>query len=199
MSSPMSSPTTSSTASPTPSSDDRTRRAFRLDEAVPILTRTPTVLDALLRGLPEGWTNAHEGGETWSPFDVIGHLIHCERADWVLRARIILEHGESRTFDPFDRFAQFKESEGKTLDGMLDEFAALRAENLRTLAAMNLTDADLERRGRHPAFGEVTLGQLLACWTAHDLGHIAQIVRAMAKQYTVAVGPWEQYLSILRR
>lgn len=182
----------------TTSQNDRTRRVFRLDEAVPILTRTPATLDALLRGLPDGWTTAHEGGETWSPFDVIGHLIHCERADWVLRARIILEHGESRTFDPFDRFAQFRESEGKTLAGMLDEFAALRAENLRTLASMNLTDADLERRGRHPAFGEVTLGQLLATWTAHDLGHIAQIVRTMAKQYTDAVGPWEQYLSILR-
>jgi hypothetical protein len=195
MSSPMSSPMPSPTTSP----DDRTRRPFRLDESVAVLTRTPATLDALLRGLPEGWTNAHEGGETWSPFDVIGHLIHCERADWVLRARIILEHGESRTFDPFDRFAQFKESEGKTVDGMLDEFAALRAENLRTLAAMNLTEADLDRRGRHPAFGEVTLGQLLATWTAHDLGHIAQIVRAMAKQYTEAVGPWEQYLSILRR
>jgi hypothetical protein len=191
----MSSPTTSTTASPA----DRTRRAFTLDEAVPILTRTPATLDTLLRGLPAGWTDAHEGGETWSPFDVIGHLVHCERADWVLRARIILEHGESRTFDPFDRFAQFKESEGKTLDVLLDEFAALRAENLGTLEAMNLTGTDLERRGRHPAFGEVTLGQLLACWTAHDLGHIAQIVRVMAKQYTVAVGPWEQYLSILRR
>jgi hypothetical protein len=191
----MSSPMSSQTAA----LNDRTRRPFRLDESVAVLTRTPATLDALLRGLPEGWTNAHEGGETWSPFDVIGHLIHCERADWVLRARIILEHGESRTFDPFNRLAQFEESKGKTLDGMLDEFAALRAGNLRTLAAMNLTEADLDRRGRHPAFGEVTLGQLLATWTAHDFGHIAQIVRAMAKQYTDAVGPWEQYLSILRR
>ncbi len=195
----MSTPTTSPTTSPSTSPADRTRRAFRLDESVAVLTRTPATLDAMLRGLPEGWTNAHEGGDTWSPFDVIGHLIHCERADWVLRARIILEHGESRTFDPFDRFAQFKESQGKTLDSMLDEFAALREENLRTLAAMNLTGADFDRRGRHPAFGEVTLGQLLATWTAHDLGHIAQIARAMAKQYTDAVGPWEQYLSILRR
>jgi hypothetical protein len=195
----MSTPTTSPTTSPSTSPADRTRRAFRLDESVAVLTRTPATLDAMLRGLPEGWTNAHEGGDTWSPFDVIGHLIHCERADWVLRARIILEHGESRTFDPFNRFAQFEESKGKTLDGMLDELAALRAENLRTLAAMNLTDADLERRGRHPAFGEVTLGQLLATWTAHDLGHIAQIARAMAKQYTDAVGPWAEYLSILRR
>jgi hypothetical protein len=178
---------------------DRTRRTFRLDESVAVLTRTPAVLDALLRGLPEGWTNAHEGGDTWSPFDVVGHLIHCERADWILRARIILEHGESRTFEPFDRFAQFKDSQGKTLDGMLDEFTALRAGCLRDLASMALTDADLDRRGRHPAFGEVTLGQLLATWTAHDLGHISQIVRAMGRQYTDAVGPWKQYLSILSR
>lgn len=181
------------------SATGRTRRPFDLDESLAVLTRTPAVLDALLRGLPEGWTNAHEGGDTWSPFDVIGHLIHCERTDWIPRSRIILEYGESRAFDPFDRFAQFEESKGKTLDGMLDEFAALRAECLRSLAAMNLTAADLDRRGRHPAFGEVTLGQLLATWTAHDMGHIAQIVRAMARQYTDAVGPWEQYLSILRR
>jgi hypothetical protein len=191
----MSSPTTSSTAAP----DDRTRRAFRIDEGVAILTRTPATLDALLRGLPDRWIHAHEGGDTWSPFDVMGHLIHGERTDWIPRARIILEHGESRAFDTFDRFAQFEESKGKTLDSMLDEFAGLREESLRTLSAMNLTDADLERRGRHPQLGEVTLGQLLACWTTHDLGHVAQIVRAMAKQYTVAVGPWEQYLSILRR
>jgi hypothetical protein len=191
MSSPMTSPTT------TP--DDRTRRAFRLDEGVAVLTRTPATLDALLRGLPAGWIDAHEGGDTWSPFDVIGHLIHCEHADWIPRTRIILEHGESRTFDPFDRFAQFEQSKGKTLDSMLDEFAALRAENLRELAAIGLTEADLERRGTHPHFGAVTLGQLLATWTAHDLGHISQIVRVMARQYTAAVGPWEEYLSIVRR
>jgi hypothetical protein len=178
---------------------DRTRRAFRLDEAVAVLTRTPATLDALLRGLPDGWIDAHEGGETWSPFDVVGHLIHCERTDWIPRARIILEHGESRPFDPFDRFAQFEESKGKTLPGMLDEFAELRAGCLRALASMELSDADLERRGTHPQLGGVTLGQLLATWTAHDFGHISQIVRAMARQYTEAVGPWEQYLSILRR
>jgi hypothetical protein len=129
----------------------------------------------------------------------MGHLIHGERTDWIPRARIILEHGESRAFDTFDRFAQFEESRGKTLATMLDEFAGLREESLRTLSAMNLTDADLDRRGRHPQLGEVRLGQLLATWTTHDLGHIDQIVRALAKQYTDAVGPWEQYLSILRR
>jgi hypothetical protein len=179
--------------------NDRTRRAFRLDEGVAVLTRTPATLDALLRGLPDGFVHAHEGGETWSPFDVMGHLIHGERTDWIPRARIILEHGEARPFDSFDRFAQFEESKGKTIEAMLDEFAALRAESLRDLATMGLTEADLDRRGMHPQLGGVTLGQLLACWTTHDLGHIAQIVRVMAKQYTAAVGPWEQYLSIVRR
>jgi hypothetical protein len=178
---------------------DRTRRPFRLDEGVAVLTRTPATLDALLRGLPDGWIDAHEGGETWSPFDVMGHLIHGELTDWIPRTRIILEHGEARPFDPYDRFAQFEESKGKTLAGMLDEFAELRTGNLRALAAMQLTDADLDRRGTHPHLGGVTLGQLLATWTAHDLGHISQVVRAMARQYTEAVGPWEQYLSILSR
>ena len=173
----MSSPTTSPTT-PAAATGDRTRRPFRLDESVAVLTRTPAALDALLRGLPEGWIHAHEGGETWSPFDVIGHLIHCEHADWVLRARIIMEHGEARTFDPFDRFAQFEQSKGKTLDGMLDEFATLRAENLRELAALGLTEADLDRRGRHPAFGEVHARSTAGDLDAHDLGHIAQIVRA---------------------
>jgi hypothetical protein len=178
---------------------DRTRRVFRLDEGVAILTRTPATLDALLRGLPDGFVHAHEGGETWSPFDVMGHLVHGERTDWIPRARIIVEHGAARPFDTFDRFAQFEESKGKTLDGMLDEFAALRAESLRALDALKLTDADLDRPGTHPQLGGVTLRQLLSCWTTHDLGHIAQIVRVMARQYTVAVGPWEQYLSILHR
>ena len=129
-----------------PRTDDRTRRTFRLDESVAVLTRTPATLDALLRGLPEGWTNAHEGGETWSPFDVMGHLIHGELTDWIPRARIILEHGESRAFDTFDRFAQFEESKGKTLDGMLDEFAALRA---REPARAGVDAAD-RRRPRSP-------------------------------------------------
>ena len=176
---------------------DRTRRPFVLDEAVDILARTPGTLDALLRGLPDGWIVANEGGETWSPVDVVGHLIHGERADWVPRARIILEHGEARAFDPFNRFAQFAESEGRTLASLLDEFATLRQQSLRDLAALRLTDADLDRRGRHPAFGVVLLRQLLATWVAHDLDHIMQISRVLARQYSDEVGPWRAYLRII--
>jgi hypothetical protein len=176
---------------------DRTRRAFALEEAVAILARTPATLDALLRGLPEGWIAAHEGGETWSPFDVIGHLIHGERTDWVPRARIILEHGEARAFDPFDRFAQFALTEGRSLVSLLDEFATLREDNLRALAALRLTDTDLDRGGRHPELGLVTLRQLLATWVAHDLDHVVQISRVLARQYSDEVGPWRAYLRVI--
>jgi hypothetical protein len=176
---------------------DRTRRPFALDEATAVLSRTPATLDALLRGLPDGWIHAGEGGDTWSPYDVMGHLIHGERTDWMGRARIIVEHGETRPFDTFDRFAQFRESEGKTLHDLLDEFASVRRQNLEALAMLNLTDADLDRRGQHPSFGVVTLRQLLATWVAHDLDHIAQIARVMARQYTDEVGPWQAYLRII--
>ncbi|RPI57273.1 MAG: DinB family protein [Acidobacteria bacterium] len=169
-----------------------------MEEGVAILARTPAALDALLRGLPDGWIAAHEGGDTWSPFDVIGHLIHGERADWMPRVRILLEHGEERAFNQFDRFAQFAESEGRTLPSLLDEFAALRQQSLLELAAMRLTDADLDRRGRHPELGVVTLRHLLATWVAHDLDHIVQISRAMARQYSDDVGPWRAYLRIIR-
>jgi hypothetical protein len=176
---------------------DRTRRPFVMAEGVAILARTPAALDALLRGLPDGWIAAHEGGTTWSPYDVVGHLIHGEQTDWVPRAKIILEHGEARAFDKFDRLAQFSASHGRTLASLLDEFAALRADNLRALAAMRLTDADLEKRGRHPELGVVTLGQLLATWVAHDLDHLMQISRVLARQYSDAVGPWRAYLRII--
>jgi hypothetical protein len=176
---------------------DRTRRSFAMDEAVAILARTPATFDALLRGLPHGWIAAHEGADTWSPFDVIGHLIHGERTDWMPRARIILEHGETRAFDRFDRFAQFAVSEARTLDSLLDELAALRQANLRELAALRLTDADLDRRGRHPELGVVTLRQLLATWVAHDLDHVVQISRVLARQYSDEVGPWRAYLRII--
>jgi hypothetical protein len=176
---------------------DRTRRPLVIEEAVAILERTPAILDALLRGLPEDLIVAHEGGETWSPFDVIGHLIHGEQTDWIPRARIILEHGETRAFDTFDRFAQFAESEGRTLASLLDEFATLRQANLRELAMLRLTDADLDRRGRHPELGVVTLRQLLATWVAHDLDHIVQISRVLARQYSDEVGPWRAYLRII--
>jgi hypothetical protein len=176
---------------------DRTRRPFDLGEATAILSRTPAALDALLRGLPDGWIAAHEGGDTWSPRDVVGHLIHGERTDWMARARIILADGEARPFDPFDRFAQFTESEGRTLADLLEDFASLRAANVRDLEALALTEADLDRRGRHPALGVVTLRQLLSTWVAHDLDHIVQIARVLARQYADAVGPWRAYLRVI--
>jgi len=174
-----------------------TRRPFVMEEGVAILARTPATLDALLRGLPDGWIAANEGNNTWSPFDVIGHLIHGERTDWMPRVKIILEHGEERAFDTFDRFAQFAASEGRTLASLLDEFATLRRDNLRELARLRLTSADLDRRGQHPAFGAVTLRQLLATWVAHDLDHVVQISRVLARQYSSEVGPWTAYLRII--
>jgi len=176
---------------------DHSRRPFVIEEAAAILSRTPSTIDALLRGLPDGWIAANEGGDTWSPFDVVGHLIHGERTDWIPRAKIILEQGEARPFDRFDRLAQFSESAGRTLASLLDEFAALRSANLRELASLTLTDADLERRGRHPQLGVVTLRQLLATWLAHDLDHVMQISRVLARQYSDEVGPWRAYLRII--
>jgi hypothetical protein len=168
-----------------------------MGEAVAILQRTPATIDAMLRDLPGGWITAHEGGETWSPFDVVGHLIHGERTDWMERAGIILEHGESTPFKKFDRLAQFRDSHGRTLGSLLDEFAELRAKNLRDLQDLHLTDADLDRRGTHPELGTVTLRQLLATWVAHDLDHIVQIARVLARQYSDEVGPWRAYLRII--
>lgn len=172
---------------------------FDLTAAVPVLERTPHALRAMLAGLPPAWTDATEGPDTWSPYDVVGHLIHGERTDWIARARIVLAQGEDRRFTPYDRFAQFRESQGKSLADLLDEFAALRAENLATLAGWRLTEAQLDLVGAHPAFGAVTLRQLLATWVAHDLGHVAQVARVMAKQYRDAVGPWRAYLPVLDR
>ena len=168
-----------------------------MDEAVAVLSRTPATLDAQLRGLPDGWVHANEGGQTWSPFDIVGHLIHGERTDWMPRARMILEEGESRPFEKFDRFAQFDASRNRTLASLLDEFAALRSENLRQLAALHLAGADLDRRGRHPELGVVTLRQLLATWVAHDLDHLMQVSRVLARQYSDEVGPWRAYLRII--
>ncbi|HEU4698564.1 MAG TPA: DinB family protein [Gemmatimonadales bacterium] len=172
---------------------------FDLAAATAVLARTPAALRALLAGLPPAWAAATEGPDTWSPFDVVGHLIHGERTDWIPRARLILAQGAERRFAPFDRFAQVRESEGKPLAGLLDEFARLRAENLATLAAWELTEVELALEGEHPSFGPVTLRQLLATWVAHDLGHLAQIARVMAKQYRDAVGPWRAFLPILDR
>jgi hypothetical protein len=175
----------------------RNRRSFSLDDGVAVLTRTPAALDSLLRGLPDDWVAGNEGGETWSPFDVMGHLIHGELTDWVPRARIILDHGESRAFDKFDRFAQFDASKGRRLESLLDEFASLRRDNLAQLAALRITEADLDRKGRHPELGTVTLRQLLSTWVAHDLDHVIQISRTLARQYTDEVGPWRAYLRII--
>lgn len=170
---------------------------FNLDDAISILERTPAALGALLAGLPETWVCATEGIGTWSPYDVIGHLIHGERTDWIPRARHILA-GETRAFEPFDRMAQFTESQGKSLSELLTIFADLRRENIAALVGMNLTKADLGRRGLHPELGDVMLGQLLATWVVHDLDHVAQVARTMAKVYKEATGPWSEYLSILR-
>ena len=166
-------------------------------EGIAILERTPPTLDALLRGLPDGFVFGNEGGETWSPFDVIGHLIHGELTDWVPRARIILDHGEGQAFDKFDRFAQFEISRERTLDSLLDEFATLRRDNLAQLRALRVSEADLDRKGRHPELGPVTLRQLLSTWVAHDLDHVVQISRTLARQYTDEVGPWRAYLRVI--
>lgn len=171
---------------------------FQIDKATSVLTRTPAVLRAMLSGLGREWTHSNYGEDTFSPFDVIGHLITGERTDWIARMRIILEHGTARPFDKYDRYAQFEASRGKTLDQLLDEFERLRRANLRTLAEMKLTPEQLARRGTHPALGEVTLGNLLATWVAHDMNHVAQIAKCIATQYAEAVGPWGQYLGVLR-
>jgi len=172
---------------------------FDLEQGIAILERTPRVLRATLSGLPSAWTDATEGPETWSPYVIVGHLIHGERADWIPRAELILAQGANRRFTPYDRFAQFRESEGKALAELLEEFARLREDNVATLAGWRLTDAQLALEGEHPVFGAVTLRQLLATWVAHDLGHVAQAARVMAKQYREAVGPWRAYLPVLDR
>ena len=169
-----------------------------LEECFAILTRTPAAFDAMLRGLPEQWTTATEGPGTWSPYAVIGHLIHGERTDWMARVMIILNHGADRPFEPFDREAQFRESQGKPISGLLDEFAERRAGNLAQLRTLDLQPAQLELVGSHPALGRVTLRQLVATWTAHDLAHILQVSRVMAKRYKQEVGPWAEYLSVMR-
>lgn len=172
---------------------------FNLEHGIAVLTRTPSVLHAMLNGLGPGWIDATEGPETWSPYVIVGHLIHGERTDWIPRAQIILAQETDRRFTPYDRFAQFRESQGKPLDELLDEFAGLRAKNVALLARWRLTEIQLGLTGEHPNFGPVTLRQLLATWVAHDLGHIAQAARVMAKQYREAVGPWRGYLPILDR
>ena len=172
---------------------------FQLEQAKEILGQTPATLNTLLRPLSEPWIRSNEGGETWSAYDIVGHLIHGEETDWIPRAKIILEAGESRSFEPFDRFAMFEKSKGKSLAELLDAFKRARIESLQELDSMKLTSSLLEKRGQHPELGVVTLKQLLATWVVHDLGHVSQVVRVMAKQYSQEVGPWQAYLSILSR
>ena len=170
---------------------------YDVTQGIAILERTPDTLHAMLHDLDTAWIDATEGPETWSPYVILGHLVHGERADWIPRAQLILSRGASRRFPPFDRLAQFHESQGKSLSDLLDEFRRLRAESLATLVAWRLTDAELALDGEHPEFGAVTLRQLLATWVVHDLGHIAQTARVMAKQYREAIGPWRAYLPIV--
>lgn len=172
---------------------------FDLHNGIAVLERTPEVLEALLSGLPEAWTAGNEGADTWSPFDVVGHLIDGELTDWMDRLRVILKQGPDRRFEPFDRFRHISRNKRRLLGDLLAEFRQLREKNLGELRALDLTDAQLQLTGEHPAFGSVTLEQLLATWVAHDLGHVAQITRVMAKQYREAVGPWEAYLPVLHR
>jgi DinB superfamily len=174
-----------------------------LAEAIALLARTPATLNAQLRGLPNIWVRRNEGRnnqgkDTWSAFDVVGHLIVGERTDWMPRVRVILENGEARPFDPFDRFAQLKQGQDKSLEQLLDDFVALRGKSLAELQALNLQPQDLKRRGKHPALGVVTLSELLATWVVHDLTHLHQLSRVMAHQYRDAVGPWDAYLGVLQ-
>jgi hypothetical protein len=169
---------------------------FDLTDAIEVLRRTPVTLNVLLRGLPDIWVRCNEGKDTWSAFDIVGHLIVAERTDWLPRLRIVLESGEARPFDPFDRFAQFKNAD-TSLEQRLDEFALLRRENLAELESLNLADEDLSRRGRHPALGVVKLSELLATWAVHDLNHLHQLSRVMAHRYRDAVGPWSAFLGVL--
>jgi DinB superfamily len=172
---------------------------FKLAEATQLLERTPATLTALVGGMPETWLKCTEGAGTWSAYDIVGHLIHGEMTDWVPRARMILEHGETKSFEPFDRVAMFRDDQSRPVKDLLDQFAFLRGENLAILRNLRLGDEDLARRGTHPELGSVTLGQLLATWVVHDMSHVAQIARVTAKQYCHEVGPWKQYLSVLKQ
>lgn len=172
---------------------------YQYDDAVAILRRTPATLTALLHGLPAGWTTGTEGPDTWSAYDIVGHLLHGDETDWLERARIILEQGERRTFGSFNRTAMFEKYAGRPLDELLAAFAQVRASNLETLDSWRLTPEQLALKGTHPKLGTVTLSQLLATWVVHDLNHLGQIVEVMSRQYADAVGPWRAYLAILTR
>ncbi len=171
---------------------------YKVNEALEILERTPAVLRDLLSGLSNVWTTNNEGENTWSPFDVVGHLVHGEEVDWLVRTKIVLEHGESKTFEPFDRFAQFEKSKGKNLEQLLDEFEKLRIANIEEFKSLDIQESDLSKTGSHPGLGTVNLRNMLSSWVVHDLGHIAQIARVMAKQYSSEIGPWHEYMGIMK-
>ncbi len=170
---------------------------YTVTGALEILERTPAVLTTLLSGLSDGWVMNNEGPETFSPYDVLGHLIHGEKTDWTTRAKMILEFGNTKTFVPWDRFAQYEESKGKSLQQLLEEFAVVRKENITWFRSLNLTEYDLDKKGMHPKLGEVTLRNLLSTWVIHDLTHIAQVTRVMAKQYKEEMGPWVDFFRIM--
>jgi hypothetical protein len=176
----------------------KTVEQFDRAETIAVLTRTPATLNAMLRGMPNIWIRRNEGTDTWSAFDIVGHMIFGERTDWMPRVRIIVENGEARPFDPFDRFAQVNENQEKSMEQLLDDFARLRTENLAALQDLNLQPEDMKRRGKHPALGVVTVSELLATWAVHDLTHLHQLSRVMAHQYREAVGPWRAYLGVLQ-
>jgi hypothetical protein len=170
---------------------------YSLERSYEILDRTPVVLETLLTGLSDEWITGNEGPETFSPYDVVGHLIHGEKTDWRERATMILDHGVSKTFVPYDRFAQYEESKGKTLLQLLNEFETLRMKNMEWFRSLKLSETDLDKKGIHPVLGQVTLRQLLSTWVIHDLTHIAQVTRVMAKQYKEEMGPWQEFFSIM--
>ncbi len=172
---------------------------FEINKSIEILERTPAVLEHLLGGLSAEWLKSNEGENTWSPYDIVGHLIHGEKTDWIVRARIILSNSKNKTFEPYDRFAQMQEDQERSIEELLSEFQELRTKNLNELKDLQIIDTKLEERGMHPELGEVNLKQLLSTWVVHDLGHLSQISRVMAKQYKSEVGPWIEYLGILNR
>ncbi len=172
---------------------------FQLEQSIEVLSRTPATLTALLQNISAPWYLSDEGPDTWTPYDVVGHLIHAEETNWIPRAKMILEHGEAQTFPPFNRFAMFELYRTQTMKELLAIFADWRARNLATLKGWKLSEAQLDLTGTHPDLGQVTLRQLLATWVVHDLNHVGQIVAAMSKSYTEAVGPWRQFLGILNR
>jgi len=171
---------------------------FTIDRSLAILCRTPAVIETLLNGISEEWLKNNEGANTWSPYEVVGHLIHGEKTDWIVRAKVILSAAQNKTFEPFDRFAQSNEDQERPIGVLLEEFKEWRVKNLEELKALQIDEAKLQKKGIHPELGEASLKELLSTWVVHDLGHIAQITRVMAKQYKSEVGPWKEYLGILK-